>query len=246
VTSLSGRAGTSVLALALALVAAAETAAAAPRTITLRTDDGVNIAASLYEASRHPAPAVVLLHMLTRSRDDWQGFGNRLADAGISALAIDLRGHGSSGSGTVGADGEIDLSRMMLDVTAASAYLTGRTDLVKPGAIGILGASVGASLAILEAAADPAIRSLALLSPGVEYRTLRVDEAMKKYGERPALLVAASNDPYALRSVKRLAAIGGGIRETRTLEGTGHGTVMLAREADLGRLLVDWFLRTLV
>ena len=45
--------------------------AATPQDVSFRTDDGVSIAGSLYLAAR-PGPAVILLHMLTRTREDWQ------------------------------------------------------------------------------------------------------------------------------------------------------------------------------
>jgi len=227
-------------------VGASSLEAAPTRSVTLHTDDGVTISGTFFEGPRRPAPAVILLHMLTRTRDDWQAFANRLADAGIHALAIDFRGHGASSSGVLGADGEPDLTRLILDVQAARAFLAARTDFVRPSAIGIAGASIGANVAILEAASDPAIRSLALLSPGLEYRSLRADAAMRKYGSRPALLVAATNDPYASRSIKQLAVLGGGVREMKTLDNAGHGTTMLARDQDLARVLVDWFERTLL
>src|SRR4029077_17302781 len=63
--------------------------AASSRRITVRTDDGVALAGTYFEASRHPAPGIVLLHMLTRTHDDWQAAGSRLADAGYAVLAID-------------------------------------------------------------------------------------------------------------------------------------------------------------
>jgi pimeloyl-ACP methyl ester carboxylesterase len=216
------------------------------RTVSMRADDGVAIAGTFYEASRRPAPAVILLHMLTRSREDWDAVANRLADAGLHALAIDFRGHGGSSAGPPAAGGGPDLTRLVLDVQAARAFLVGRADLVIPSAIGIAGASVGANVAVLEGAGDPAVRSLALLSAGLDYRSLRTDAALRKYGGRPALLVAGTNDPYALRSAKDLAAGGGGVREIRILENAGHGTTMLKGDHDLGRLLVDWFQRTLL
>jgi hypothetical protein len=49
-----------------------------------------------------------------------------------------------------------------------------------------------------------------------------------------------------MRSMRELAALGGGLRETRTLDNAGHGTTMLSRDPDLGRSLVDWFQRTLL
>jgi pimeloyl-ACP methyl ester carboxylesterase len=219
---------------------------ASSRTVSMRTDDGVTVAGTFYEASRRPAPAVILLHMLTRSREDWDAVASRLADAGLHALAIDFRGHGGSSAGPSAAGGGQDLTRLVLDVQAARAFLIARADLVIPSAIGIAGASVGANVAILEGAGDPAVRSLALLSAGLDYRSLRTDAALRKYGGRPALLVAGSNDPYALRSAKDLATGGAGVREIRILENAGHGTTMLKGDSDLGRLLVDWFQRTLL
>lgn len=220
--------------------------AASVRVVSFRTEDGVTIAASFYEAARVPAPAVILLHMQTRSREDWQAVASRLADAGIHALALDFRGHGASGRGLPAADGGPDYSRWVLDVKAACAFLRARPDLVRAASLGIAGASIGANVALAAAAADPAIRSLALLSPGLNYHSLRADAAMRTYGARPALLVAATNDPYALRSVRELATLGGGPRETRTPENAGHGTTMLDRDRDLGQALVDWFQRTLL
>jgi pimeloyl-ACP methyl ester carboxylesterase len=229
---------------AVVMLSAAGADAATSRTVTFRTDDGVTIAATLYEGARHPAPAVILLHMLTRSRDDWQTVATRLADAGIQALAIDFRGHGGSSPPPTG--GEADWSRLALDVKASRAFLASRPDLVQTAQIGIAGASIGANVAIIAAAADPSIRSLALLSASLDYRSLHAEAPMRKYGARPALLVAGTNDAYAMRSAKALAALGGGTREIKALDDAGHGTNMLNHDPDLARALVDWFLRTLL
>jgi acetyl esterase/lipase len=133
---------------------------------------------------------------------------------------------------------------MLFDVRAARRYLAGRSDVSQT--IGIVGASVGANLAILAAADDPTVRSVVLLSPGLDYLGLKTEPAMRKYAERPALLVAGANDPYARRSIAELGKIGPGLRDARTSEAGGHGTVLLARAPDLVAALVDWFQRTLL
>jgi pimeloyl-ACP methyl ester carboxylesterase len=74
--------------------------------IGLRSMDGTPIAADLYEPRLQPAPAVVLVHMLTRTRLDWTPVAERLQDAGFAALSLDLRGHGQSGGG-VDAGGDL-------------------------------------------------------------------------------------------------------------------------------------------
>jgi alpha-beta hydrolase superfamily lysophospholipase len=212
--------------------------AAASQRAVLRTDDGVAIHATFYEPSVRPAPAVILVHMLSRSRRDWDAVASRLAAEGIGALIIDLRGHGDS------AGVPSDLERMTLDVKAARQYLNGRGD-VRRDRIGLAGASLGASLAALYAASDPAVQSIALLSPTLDYRGLRIEAAMKSFGGRAALLVASIEDSYAARSAKALAAMGAN-HEVVLLDHAGHGTNMLIRDPSLVRRLVDWFRRTLL
>ena len=219
--------------------------AAAQQQVNFKTDDGVSITATLYAPSR-PAPAVILLHPLTRSREDWRTVGARLADAGVVALALDLRGHGASDPPPAGSGGR-ELAGMSLDIKAARAFLAGRREVLQ-GRVGLLGASVGANLAVLAAADDPSVRTLALLSPGLDYRGLRTEAALNRYGGRPALLVGSLEDNYVMISMRRLAGQGAGrgTREQVVLDGAGHGTVMVGRHPELIELLVDWFRRTLL
>ena len=207
--------------------------------VSLRTDDGLTLTATWYEPSSRPAPAVILVHMLQKSRRDWDPFGSRLASEGIGALAIDLRGHGDSPGGAQ------DYASMVQDVRAARRFLSTRSDVV-PSRLGIVGASLGASLGALEAAEDPSIVALALLSPTLEYRGLRMEPAVRKYGARPLLLVASDDDGYAARTIRELQKAGGGVRETMLLSRAGNGTTMLANDPDLVRRLVEWLRRTLL
>ena len=134
-----------------------------------------------YESPRRPSPGIVLLHMLRRSHADWDAAASQLSDAGFAVLALDYR------------NGD-DLGAYAVDVRAAKAFLRDRPEVV-PSIIGIAGASVGANLAVLDAADDPGVRSIALLSPGIDYRGLRTEAAMKKFGARPALLAGSTKDP---------------------------------------------------
>jgi alpha-beta hydrolase superfamily lysophospholipase len=231
-----------IVAVALGMLENTAVPLAAQR-VSFRTDDGVVIAATWYEPSSRPGPAVILVHMLNRTRRDWEPVASRLSSEGVGALIIDLRGHGDSG-GSVYRSESTDYSAMVLDVKAARRYLSTRTD-VQHSRVGLGGASLGANVAVLHAAADPSITSLALLSPSIDYRGLRIEQAFRKYGGRPALLVGSDDDPYAKRSIRDLEKAGDGLRETLILNRVGHGTTMLARDGDLGRRLVDWFRRTL-
>jgi alpha-beta hydrolase superfamily lysophospholipase len=225
---------------ALALVlATAGTSPAASRTVQLRASDGVALAATVYDAPAVPAPAVVLVHMLTRTKEDWRPFAERLQAAGFTALAMDLRGHGRS-EGTAA-----PTAAMALDVKAALTWLAGRSD-VAASSVGIVGASLGASLALLAAADAPGVRAVAMLSPALDYRGVRIDAAARKYGARPLLLVASSEDPYAWRTLRALAGKDQPSREQRLSAAVAHGSHLLDHDVDLAAALVDWLRRTLL
>ena len=216
----------------VALMLAMEVQLAAQRRVSMRAEDGATLAGAFYEPAVRPAPGIVLLHMLRRSHADWDAAASQLADAGFAVLALDFR----AGDG---------VAQLSLDVKAAKAFLRERPDVV-PGSIGIAGASVGANLALLDAAEDPGVRSIALLSPGLDYSGLRTEAAMKKYSSRPAMLVSSTKDPYAWRSVRLLRAIGPGTREVRLTDAVAHGTTLLVRDQGTIGALVDWFKRTLL
>ena len=211
--------------------------AASGRAISFRAEGGRTVNAILYDADQRPAPAVVLLPMLGRTKDDWQVAAQKLADANITALAIDLPAQ------TLPADAK-ELASWHDDVRASVSFLAGRPE-VRPGSIGVAGASLGASLGAQAAASDPRVRALALVSPALEYRGVRIEMAMRQYGSRPALLIASLHDPYAARSARELAKEAPGPRELRWSETTAHGTNLLAQDADLVRALVEWFQRIL-
>src|SRR5215203_3534687 len=105
----------SALAAAALLPLLSTEASASSHMVAFRASDGTQLAADLYEAPVQPAAAVVLVHMLTRSRLDWVATAERLQEAGILALTVDLRGHGQSGGSL---DPAGDLAPMQRDVQA--------------------------------------------------------------------------------------------------------------------------------
>jgi alpha-beta hydrolase superfamily lysophospholipase len=205
------------------------------RALTIRAVDGRTVAALHFEAPQPPAAAVVLVPMLGRPKEDWQAVAERLTEANISALAIDLPGQ------TLPADAA-SLTAWHTAVGVAIDYLFARPEV---RAIGLAGASLGANLAAVAAAADSRVGSLALMSPSLDYRGVRIEAPLRQFGSRPVLLLASRRDPYAARSVRELAANAPGPREIYWSESVAHGTVLLTRDPDLTRVLVEWFQRTL-
>lgn len=230
---MTARAAAALLVLLLAPVSAR----AAGQPVPLVTTDGITLSATLYDADGGAAPAVVLVHMFTRSKDDWRAFGERLQASGITALAVDLRGHGGSGGpGTPS-------PAMALDVRAAVDYLAARAGV---RGIAVVGAALGASAALIAAADSSLVRGVALLSPSSDYRGVRLDQAQRKYGSRPMLLIASSDDPYALRTVRAMVSEQASTRDQRISPVAAHGSQLLDRDPDVATALVDWLRRTLL
>ena len=208
--------------------------------LTLTAEDGVTLTASLWEPAGRPLAGVVLVHGPARTRHDWDRLGDQLARRGFLAVAVDLRGHGESLAVEAGGD----LAAMGRDVVAAARYLLSHAG--GPVELGVIGVSMGGTLGVLAAQAVPAIRSFAWVSTPLDFRGLRIEEPLRKLGERPALVIASNEDTYAARSARTLAETGPGLREIILVEGAGHGARILTSRPDLLPVVVDWFVRTLL
>ena len=230
-----------IVAIALAgVVAMAVSSEASGRAVAFPSLDGTALTGEYFEASARPAPAVVLVHMLSRTKSEWGNLPDRLQEAGITTLTLDLRGHGGS-SGSAQA-----LPEMVQDVRAAVQWLAGRPG-VRPGSIGLVGASLGASLSLLATVELPAVVAVALLSPSLDYRGLRrAVNLVKRVGSRRLGLAASAEDPLALRTLRDFAADPSGPREQLISSTAAHGTALLERDAEVGRALVDWLRRSLL
>ncbi len=200
--------------------------------IGMVTQDGVHIQGTYYQPAAVHAPGVLLLHMLGRQRQDWDPFARTLQEAGYGVLTIDFRGHGAS-------EGTREWDKMPLDAAIAVKYLRGRPE-IDPARIVIIGASIGANVAINYAATDPQVRGVALLSPGLDYRGIKTPDAVKQYKERPLFIAASSEDSYAAQSAQTLDQLAQGPHRLLILQNQGHGTQMLGKANGLEEALLSW------
>ncbi len=216
----------------------APAAPAQPETVAITAADGLKIVGTFYPGSGSPPwPGVLLLHILGSNRGAWAGFAGQLAQKGYAALAIDMRGQGDTG-------GQMDWKQAPDDIQRAWAYISARPD-VDPARTAIVGASIGANLALITGVAEPDIRTVVLLSPGLDYQGVSTQDAMPPYGERPVLIVASQEDTYAANSSARLRDLARGKSQLELYDGAGHGTAMLSAKPELAGLILDWLGQTL-
>lgn len=202
--------------------------------LVFQIESGLEIVGTIYrpEDNEPPWPGVLLLHMIYGQRQEWEGFARSLAQHGIAALALDMRGHGETG-------GEMDWDLARQDLRQVWAAFSSRPE-IDPAATAVVGASMGANMAVLLGADQPEIKALVLLSPGLNYYMVQIAEPLAAYGERPVLIVASREDGYAAASSEELLKIAQEEARLEMFEGIGHGTQMLTNQPDLTALLLEW------
>ncbi len=166
-----------------------------------------------------PQPAVLLLHMLGRTRKDWDatGFSQTLNDAGYATLALDMRGHGESVAA-------VDWQLTEEDIAIAWDWLVSQPGVDSENSF-VIGASIGSNIALRTAVNRPSVKATVLLSPGVNYRDVTTDDAITGMTQ-PILMFAMNNDGYSADSVNQLAALNPDFATGNVIDGGAHGTSM--------------------
>jgi pimeloyl-ACP methyl ester carboxylesterase len=219
--------------------------------VELTTEDGVKIVGDYYTAPSAER-AAILLHMMPATRESWRAFGARLANAGIAALAIDLRGHGESvaWAPSVQAGGrkldyknfsEGEHQASILDVRAAAEFLRARG--LTP--MFIVGASIGANLALQFLAESEDTKAAALLSPGTNYRGIEAIPLARRIAPEKKIFIAAAKDDKNVGGAALMASeIHEALacaRQLKIFEKGGHGTDLLDAHPEFMEELIKFF-----
>lgn len=201
--------------------------------VVLTTTDGVEVV-GIYRNTGQQKIAI-LLHMMPATKESWNGFAARLLDTGYASLAIDERGHGESTMrGTLDYKKFTDEQQQAkrLDMEAAIAFAKekgfGENQIV------LIGASIGANLAIQALVEHPSIPVAIALSPGLDYHGVKTEFPIFKLDEHQLVVLVASNDDSeSFESVRKLHEHNP--TQTTLIErsGIGHGTHMTDKDSFL-------------
>jgi dienelactone hydrolase len=189
--------------------------------VKFTTIDGWTIQGVLYNGT---GSNILLLHGLGDHNSAWAEFARVLKQEGYTVLAIDLRGHGKSTMD----DGinrswqgftTRDFSSMANDASAAQQFLGGN--------ITIMGASIGANIAVNYAASSDKVTSLVLFSPGLDYKGITAEAPMKIF-RGSAFFLAGDIDTYSASSAQRLYDLAKGKKKIEVYKTSNHGTQLLS------------------
>ncbi|MBK8020213.1 MAG: alpha/beta fold hydrolase [Chloroflexi bacterium] len=211
-----------------------------PTRVELTAEDGLVLIGDFYtSASNQPQPALLLMHMYNGKRQDWQEWIAPLTAAGYNVLTVDLRGFGESGQRTNWELAQTD-TQDWLDWLAEQTA-------VQEDRIGIIGASIGANLALVGCANNEACRTAVALSPGENYYDVEPMASIEAMGRRSILLVAAQLDRESATAVRAFDD-GASSRTSVGLvlfSGTGHGTDLIRTKTILTPFVIDWLAQVL-
>jgi alpha-beta hydrolase superfamily lysophospholipase len=135
-----------------------------PSPLALRSADGTPLAAALW-AGDPGAPGVVVVHGAGSRKENHADFARACREAGMSALALDLRGHGASGG--------VNGAGMIEDVLAALDALAERG----AGPLGVRGSSLDGFLALHASDRHSACRAVVAVCPARPSGLARLFEA---------------------------------------------------------------------
>jgi pimeloyl-ACP methyl ester carboxylesterase len=210
--------------------------------VTLKTSDGIAIIGDHYKVPT-PSAGILLLHMMPSTKESYKDFAQRLNNAEIGVLAVDLRGHGESDKGPAGYEkfSDDEHQKSIEDVKAGINFQ--KTEGHVPLFVG--GASIGANLALQILAESDFVTKAILLSPGLNYKGIEsLPLAEKIDPEKAVYIVAAKDDSRTLGTAaeqgQQIFNVLNCRKQTQIFETGSHGTNMLDAHPEFMDDLVNW------
>jgi acetyl esterase/lipase len=165
-------------------------------------------------------------------KEAWGLFAVQLQQAGYNVLAVDLRGTGATG-------GKIDWGKATQDVGIVLNRL--RT---LPGVdrrrLGVVGAGIGANLALAACADIPDCKYVVLISPRLDDSGVKTADAITRYGNRALFMVASRGDVPGGADSIALDKLAQGDHKLQLVEGTARGMALLSTQSGLAGTIIEW------
>lgn len=208
--------------------------------VTITAEDGLRLS-GMFKSVPSPRTFVLLLHMMPATKESYAAFAEKLAAAGVASLAIDFRGHGKSAGGPDGYRrfSDTEHQEKMKDVEAGVRFLKSKG--AATSTLVLVGASIGANLALQYTAAHPDVPAVVALSPGLNYRGVLATPAVTGLKRSQQLYLAASrDDSESDAAVEKLAEISLARTTVKHFDRAGHGTTMFEQKPEFMDELVEW------
>jgi pimeloyl-ACP methyl ester carboxylesterase len=229
-----------------------------PNVIKLTTSDGVRLIADHYLTDSPNGYTLLLLHMMPADRRSWANFASQANLAGFHCLVPDLRGHGQSLEQKLETrNSKLETKTLDFHSFSDAQHRTSYQDLqacidflqtqdVPLQKTVLIGASIGANLALWYAHDHPEIPASVLISPGLDYRGILSEKLAQTLSPSQAtLLITGQQDKYPAQTVKRLQAALNGEKQVIILPDAAHGTHLFQTHPKLISRTLSWLSQVL-
>ena len=212
------------------------------RAVRFTSAGGVELEGRLFEADGATA-GVVLAHMRPADQSSWFAYAETLADDGYRVLTFNFRGYCPGGDAGC-SSGQTDLPLLWRDVQAAVRFL--RSTGV--GRIGVIGASMGGTAALV-AAAQPTARigAVATLSAPISIEGLAASSETLVAVPSAKLYLAGTGDASAAADAQSLYDLSVPPKRVEIVPSEDHGTDLLDgnQGPNVRQILQGWLARFL-
>lgn len=211
----------------------------------IESTDGFILAGRYYSTGAR-GPGLMLLHQCNREGPltGYENLAVLLAERGFNVLELDFRGFGNSRNAQYPefrGQMRATASKFPADVEAAYQYLIAHS-AVDEQAIGVVGASCGASQAMFLAQNHESIKTLVVLSgslwPGAR-------EAYDDLTRLPILIATSEEDRVTEGMMELFSASEAPNSRLLLYKGDVHGTPLFDLDGSLRLSIVEWFSETL-
>jgi pimeloyl-ACP methyl ester carboxylesterase len=196
-------------------------------------EDGYSLPVKYYPPPFAGAPNIVIVHDWGGSSEDWTEIAEFLRTFGNGVVLFDLRGHGGSTTAYYYFT-DAQVAGMVDDVILAVGFAREKGN----GPVHILGADIGANLALVAAAQLGDVGKVIAVSPGLDYRGMEIAGALDKMPNDKVLLLASQEDVYSVYSIRELVRLYP--VERRLYQNAGHGVWLLRRQREILQEIIDW------
>jgi len=216
--------------------------------VSFKTSDGVEIVGT-WQLAGKDAPTVICLPMFRNKKESYAPLVGPLVLKGINVLAIDLRGHGESTpklwDRVKSRDPKL-FGAMHLDVAAAVDFLE-RVKKCDRTRIGLVGASVGCSVALDAACRRPGdTRVVVVLTPGSNYLGVNTLEHLKRWTGTSVMTFVSKEERKTSQGVMDALDPYDG-SSSLVVPGTGiHGTRMFGKVNGIEGLIANFLADALI
>jgi pimeloyl-ACP methyl ester carboxylesterase len=215
--------------------------------VSFVTKDGVTIVANYYP-NKSAKFAGILVHMRPKTKESFDDLAKFLQKQGYALLALDLRGHGES---TESIKGKLDYNKFSEEEEKESIndLIAGSLFLEKEGYPKdkqfLIGASIGANLSFQFLSENPQVKAIVLLSPGLNYRGVILENFKKEGLGEKIFVISALDDEPAYTAGRTLKSWYPDLNYLELPSG-GHGTNLFNSHPDLYEKILIWLREKLV